>query len=599
MITTNPTFASLSNMLTKEPIFYATIEGTTGQFSTRAVGTGLPWMGGLTNIAQKITPEDGKSSLSKLNLSLLDVGGQITEFTRSSNTLQNNQVRVFMGFQGQATASYLNVYTGKIANITPSRDALAKAYTFQLEDIQRTLRTTLFDDATAGNNALVTANPIDIILATLISTSTGGTSTYDFLTGGGFSIAPANVDIAGFEEIRDNWFDDWLFRFRFKKGIDNAKNWMEEQILRVCSCHLKVQGDGKLGLAFLGTAVPTVGAPLITTNNSMVRDYGFNWQSLINKVSINYDFSETSGKFATHNFFIDADSRVDRGFTKTHTMNVKGVHGANSLEGDFGGDARITEIKDRILDRFANPRPRAKVSVFMKDDGQLVEVGDRINYTHPDLPNPASGDRGFVAGTWEVLNKQWKLDGLKCDLEMENAGADFKRYIIFGPSTEVSGAATTVSLPVKDASCFNINDVIEVFCTGSDFLTSGILSIQGNTINLKSTLAKTPFKDALVQNASYDDIQDSQKKYASISDTSGTFTITGGSTTVAIALNTGSSLHFNTQVNINTPPATFETLMTDINNNTATVENIPLAPVTGDTLEPQIFGDGEGAYLIG
>lgn len=263
------------------------------------------------------------------------------------------------------------------------------------------------DAHTAGDTIyLVTevqTNPIDIILQCLISKGGGGI--YDVLYDGA-GLDESLVNITRFLEIRDQFFVGHVYNFLIY-GVDNILKYIEEQILYPNELRIISDNTSKVSLAILNRRVFDDKIQLID-NDSLKGQPGFSVDdtNLINVVTVEYDYSEGTGKYRKFLKLEDADSIAAFGKRDPVELQLKGV-----LE-SLNGTEIATNIAQRFVTRFALPRP--KIDVVTQMDKSLIQLAEKSILSSTQIPHMDTGALTFV-DTVEVLERaiNWKTGDVK------------------------------------------------------------------------------------------------------------------------------------------------------------------------------------------
>lgn len=235
-------------------------------------------------------------------------------------------------------------------------------------------------------------NPIDLLLQLLVSDGGGGA--YDVLVDGA-AIDESMIDVDQMEEIRDEFFSTYEFRFVISE-LESLRRFIEEELLLPLGIRMRSNNNGKIGLALLNRNVFTIDAPFIDDNYIKGQPgYAVNENQIYNKLRISWDYSDVTQKFLKVNDYTDTDSVTAFGERKLFSMNFQG------LRSDLDGAAIVASIKNLFFARFANPRPEISVNAFMST--ALLNLGDKVDLQTSVLPNP-DGDFAF-ASTLEAIRR--------------------------------------------------------------------------------------------------------------------------------------------------------------------------------------------------
>jgi hypothetical protein len=232
-------------------------------------------------------------------------------------------------------------------------------------------------------------NPITILLQILLSTGQGTNGSYDVLTDG-IGIPEANILVSKFETIRSDFFAADEFSL-YLYDIENTLKYLEKEIFQANNVRL-TEEDGLLSLAVLdqslpGSELPIVDADVITED---VPEYEVSQDQIVNYFDMRYFYVEGTKQYTRFKNFKDDASIAQYGLKKGSTLEFKGIQ----------SDAIAQDRGARFLNRFKTPQAKIEVTQFLST--YSTPVGDKVNFTHPDIAN--AGVRGLNAEL-ELLKK--------------------------------------------------------------------------------------------------------------------------------------------------------------------------------------------------
>lgn len=290
----------------------------------------------------------------------------------------------------------------------------------------------------------IQGNAINLMLQLYMSTGNGTNGTYDVHTESkGLGIDQDLFDISSFEDERDDYFSLTQFRFRITETINDVKTWVETEILRPLSAHLKIRGDGTVALSVNRPALPTESS--MTFDKDNVDDYpswDHNLRSVINSVTINTDHNAVTGDFQKQAIFIDATSISENGEARAFVLDQKGIHT------EIRGVELVDNLESAIRLRFGDPAPQIKIVAQVEQ--MLGEVGDIVFLTHPLIPDLTTGLRGITDRQFQIVkrdadylngkmtytltdtNRSGKFCVIAPDESLDNPGNDFPDYLAAG-----------------------------------------------------------------------------------------------------------------------------------------------------------------------
>jgi len=357
----------------------------------------------------------------------------------------------------------------------------------------------------------VVGNPIDILLQLL--TSAGGGGAFDLLKDG-LGIASSLIDTAAFTAIRDTNFPGQSLRYHFE-NIRDGLQFIEQEILLLNNVRLiNNASDTLIGLAILDQADLSVDLEELDVSNTKARP---KWRAtrnnLQNRVIYKWDWSPGLRRFKKTNVFNDTDSQALFGVKSGPTLEYKGP------KSDIGGSAIIIDRSTRWLARFSTPQVEVDVEAIAEKS--LINVGDKVRFTSPELPK-AGGGLGF-SSIVEVLKaaRDWDRGITKYNLVFTSY-SNFRVGVI-APSETITVVTSQTVATVGDAGLYRVGYTIRLWDTVARVFLADpvntILSIVGNVITFDTAWVTTLLTTQKFKFAKYDDSSAAQiSKFAYIVD---------------------------------------------------------------------------------
>jgi len=276
------------------------------------------------------------------------------------------------------------------------------------------------------------ANPVTAGLQIITSTGLGTNGAYDVLPAArGLGLEQAKVDIAGFEEERDEWISGLSMDFYLDESFE-AKKFLEEELWAVINAYPRIRADGQQSLRLYASPLPTESR--VALDESVIRGvprWDKNYRDIRNRVEVLYDYDPIDDEFDKIYALDDTDSQSDFGVVKTHRVESKGFRST------AGTEIFIRAFAGRLLARFADPPARLKgMKLHLRES--LLEVGDLVEVTHRRLPND-SGGKGIVGDIYEVLDRS--IDWGSGEITVEALATKFSvggttgRIFVIAPNT--------------------------------------------------------------------------------------------------------------------------------------------------------------------
>ncbi len=232
-------------------------------------------------------------------------------------------------------------------------------------------------------------HPLDVLLQLLTTTEAGGNGPYDTPAhrgGAALGLDAALIDIAAVEDVRDGLVPGLLVRFLVEEEADDAKRWIEDELLKASGVILAETEDARLTVKFLGPPfperAPAVLGPAFLVAQGERLDLGL--ESLRNVIEVRYSRDPVTEDYLERLLFVDADSVSRHGAAPKLLLELQGVHGNRSPLGDSGGDRLAERIALRLGTSLANPRTRLKADAPFQMTG--LSPGDVVELRHGRLP---------------------------------------------------------------------------------------------------------------------------------------------------------------------------------------------------------------------
>ena len=253
--------------------------------------------------------------------------------------------------------------------------------------------------------------PVDLGLQLITSTGSGTNGDYDILPAArGVGLNEDNVDVAGFEEERDEWLLGLEMDFFIDESFE-AKKFMEEELWSVINAYPRVRSSGEQSLRVYASPLPT--EIRAQWGESVIRGiprWDKNFRDIRNRIEVRYDYDPIDDEFDKSFTLDDTDSQASFGIIKTHVVESKGFRSTSS-----GIDIFIRAFAARLLARFSDPPPRIK-GMKLHLSESLIEVGDLVALTHRHLPN-ATGGKGITGDIYEIIDRSVDWDSGEVTVE--------------------------------------------------------------------------------------------------------------------------------------------------------------------------------------
>ncbi len=534
MRSSNSTYDSNNIQLYKNPVYLIKFEDETIDYSNRAVvsseNTVKKYISDISGLSQKVTPEEGKSTIGDLKVTILDVDEEITSLlSYDAYNFQRKRATMKVGYMGMTESEMLTISVGWVTDIKLNRDGTA--YIFEITDPQRWMQRKIFRGA-EEENITVSGNFINILLQLILSTGNGTNGEYDrYDANWALGLDEDFVNVESIEKVRDNWYpgDSAYVKFNINERIV-AKTFFEREFFKVFNLYPTIDADGKFN-------VKVIKPPIFSTDTVQSFDedtiiglpeYDLGFASLKNEFEYHYDYGRLdSGDFGSSIFYVNSSSVNNRGpGTSSYSVKSQGIHSTLSPS---SLSARATDIiikrKNQIFQRYSDPPPiKLKFKTFFQN--WLSEGGDVVPFTHSKLPNLEAGEKGLSTERMEIINRSpdWKNGTVTFNLL--NTGFKKNQYGVIAPSMIVDKGYSVTSFrsSVTDIEKFSIGDYIDVLNPSMRVIKAGatIVKFTGTTIQVEHLgSGNTPAANWIMQPARYPIVPSTQREFCYISTVTG------------------------------------------------------------------------------
>ena len=239
MLSASANFNTKNALAVKQPVYLVHFDGESTDYVTD-LRVGSPdntikdYVQKISGNSQSITPEEGKSSVGAITISILDyyVGSTwtITSLIKNDTyNLHRKKTTVKAGYADLDEADMLTIFTGWVTDIKMWTDGCG--YDITITDPIKWMQRDIFRDA-ATAPVTFGGNPMDILLKILTSTGPpGGNGSYDvYAAANSLGIDENYVNVTHIEKERDTWFGGVRWSFDIRQRM-TAKKFLEKEIL--------------------------------------------------------------------------------------------------------------------------------------------------------------------------------------------------------------------------------------------------------------------------------------------------------------------------------------------------------------------------------
>jgi hypothetical protein len=464
VITAPANFLTANAALVKQPIFLIEIAGYTRAFTN--VDTGIagqyPWLGVMEDHVITINDLDGGADLGQLIFAVQDRGGLITaDFP--GFVFEGKTLTLKTGLVGMDQADFTLLFTGTISAVDSVNNNTE--YAFTTDDPRQELAGviyTLSDDGVTPTDSshahTVNAHPLDILLDILENQ---------------LGIDPTLVDVAKFTTYRDTIYGGAQFTFNITSA-PAAKDFIENELMKPLGGYLRVNNLGQITADFFYPIVTTPAMALNVDNLLEAPEAG--QAPLINQVSVRFDYDDNDKNLAED---VEQDAAS---IAKYGTLYGQQIIESRGLRSGLGGTFLAALVARLIFLRYGD-----KQLTFDANGGSgssqasangalllwntcVLEPGDFVTVTHPQVPDRTLGVMGITGQTFVVMDRTWKFSD--CTVLLKLLAVDIAIFHPYLITSNSEGSYTAVSGTDQTTFMFQANDSDE-YSTGAPANTLG------------------------------------------------------------------------------------------------------------------------------
>ena len=413
MITPSPAFAAANLAMVKNPIHLIEIEGYSRVFTNKPTGVSgqFPWIVSIGDLSITVSDMDGGADLGDLSFNVQDRDQAITgDFP--GFTFEGKRVLLRTGFVGMNQADFVTLFTG-LVNTVSSDNANAE-YTFDCVDIRQELTKVVYvtaDDGAATDSdhpRTLNGHPLDILIS-LLENEIG--------------LAPTDIDLAKIQTFRDGVYSGMQFQFTITSP-PAAKDFIENELMKPLGAYIWPNNEGRISVNFF---YPQAQVPVLTLTRDNLTSIPLTEQAeLINTVHFRFD-QNADGKFLGDTVQGFAPSIATYGDSPEHVIESAGMRSA--FQGFF-----IAALTSRLIFlRYGNKTLQigGNNEVDALWDACIVEPGDQVLITHPQVPDRKGGVMGITEHVFEQMDRVYHFDSATVGLKLlDLSGSTFKTYYI-------------------------------------------------------------------------------------------------------------------------------------------------------------------------
>jgi hypothetical protein len=352
-------------------------------------GSYYPWIEEVGDFSYTINDTDGGADQGTFSFIASDILNQITaDFP--GFVFEGKTVTVKSGLPGLAYADWTTVFVGYIDTVTSENDNLS--YSFSCLDMTGKLSQIVFQTGndgsptSASNFRTLNGHPLDLLLDILLNQ---------------VKLPASLVNVTAIQAYRDGPYAGMQMRFELDQPVA-AHDFIVNQLLKPLGCYMFV-GNGQITVtSFFPIDVPVA-----------VKTFGpASWTgiptaeqaSLINYIQWQFDKDDSggSGNYNSSDLEEYTASLARYGINNVGELTITADGMRSALQGYF-----IAAVVSYMI--FLQYGLKALKFDSNSADCQwnmvLVESGDFVYVTHPEVPDRAAGVMGMTNKLFRVLNK--------------------------------------------------------------------------------------------------------------------------------------------------------------------------------------------------
>lgn len=401
--------------------------GSFGHHPSAYMGSLLkPWIVNVDDHSTSVSDLDGGVDLADLTLNVQDALQAITALF-PGYIFEGQRATLLMGYAGMAFDQFIPMFTGVIDTVSSANgntEYLFDAASFNAKKLATNIYTAGDDGFAIDSKHPKTINghPIDILVSAL----------------GQCGVPPNSIDTVKLYYYRDTIYNGLAFSFSLTSS-PTGKDFIESELMKPLGGYLRETNTGLLTANFFypalsgnGTYTPPT-PPVATLDQSNTVDMPLAGEAdLIDAVTFRFDDDGTgNGNFLAESVQEYGPSIERFGLVASQIIESKGMRSG------FQGFLWAQVISRLIFLRYGLKNLLLTAVPFFWSQS-LLEPGDIIQLTIPQVPNRSGGTLGVTDLTFEVLDRNWKfMSGvIELTLVAINLSA-FKQYQI-APNGESS-----------------------------------------------------------------------------------------------------------------------------------------------------------------
>jgi hypothetical protein len=266
----------------------------------------------------------------------------------------------------------------------------------------------------------------------------------------GLGLNPNEVDIAKFEFIRDSFLLQADVRFFIRDEIENAREWINEQLLLPFGCYSIPSDAEGLGRISINISLPPLPIDQIQTLsvNNIVNPERLQVKRSVNRyyyagVIYRFEDSPLDEELRRRAIVLVGSELIPSSDVDLDTGSRNLIIEAQGLRQEFGANTLALIASRRILNRYKGAAELIPNVQVLFSVGGLINIGDRVilDAEGLNLVNRETFRRDRQPMLMEVVNRQVNpfTGQVTVDLLDTSFGID-NRYGLISPSSKISRA---------------------------------------------------------------------------------------------------------------------------------------------------------------
>jgi hypothetical protein len=448
MISASDAFNSANASLQKRPVYAIVIESYSRAFCTASGFTfsGIdadPWLVSIEDHTITINDLDGGADLADLVFNVQDRGGAITS-DFPGFVFEGKRVSLLAGFQGMAATDFVTLFTGKIDSIE-SANANTE-YVFSCPDIRQELAKVIYSTSDSGiatdadHPRTLNGNPLDILISALQNE---------------VGLDSADIDLAKITQYRDTVYAGVQFQFSITSP-PAAKDFIENELMKPLGAYIWPNNLGQISVNFYYPALQNVVFDFSRDNLVEIPEAGT--ADLVNQANIRFDYDSSDAPKAEA-VRQDAPSVARYGLFGQYIIESRGLR--SGLQGYLLGAfvAFLFFLRygaKQLMFGASNSGNGNAAPVSAIWSACLVEPGDIVTLTHPQVPDRVAGVIGVSGKTFVVMDRTWQF--FECLVQFKLLEIDLSPFRQFRITDNGEGNYTGVSGTDESSLMFQCGD---------------------------------------------------------------------------------------------------------------------------------------------